>query len=335
MIEERIFSFFNKLYYFWRRTKWRLDLYSSFKRYENVQIQQPIFLLGNQGAGLTLVSRMLRRHPKVVSITGDHTYWAGAGEMQNVMRCRLPASLRLGGRYLCRDVPHERFTPPRSWSYACDDLVDAYRKTEHDVNATVKKTFQKIIREALHRFGGAENEKRFIDKSQVFTLKMSYINALLAGTEPHFILITRNPYASVYRAALGKAGDMKRYAEFLSLDERVRICAQHWRNAMRAVQEDREKVSHFTHLRFEDVLENPRESVQELCAFLKLPFREDMLPHPDHEFPLGSRYRDRWYPLRPEVNQPYLESIPNKYIALVDEHCQPLAEKWGYVPPAG
>ena len=71
------------------------------------------------------------------------------------------------------------------------------------------------------------------------------------------MLITRNPYASIYRAAIGKAGDIHRYAKFISLDERVAICAQHWSNAMQAVLSNRDEVEQFFHLRFEDVLLNP------------------------------------------------------------------------------
>jgi len=56
-------------------------------------IDRPIFLLGVQGGGLTLVARMLRRHPYAVSVTGNSTYWAGPDEMQNVMGPYLPGEL--------------------------------------------------------------------------------------------------------------------------------------------------------------------------------------------------------------------------------------------------
>ena len=79
-----------------------------------------------------MISRMLRRHRQVVSISGDHISWAGADEMQRVMMCRLPDSLRLGGPYFCQEFPDHRLTPPRSWSYASDDLIDYHRKTEAD-----------------------------------------------------------------------------------------------------------------------------------------------------------------------------------------------------------
>ena len=105
-------SFFaNLFYYHWKRNNWLFYPLRFFTQFKHINIDRPIFLLGNQGDGLTLIARMLRRHPDVVSITGNHTYWSGADEMQKVMMCRLPASLRLGGRFLCPDPPGEYLLP--------------------------------------------------------------------------------------------------------------------------------------------------------------------------------------------------------------------------------
>ena len=75
-----------------RRNVWRWD--PRFRRGADVAIDRPIFLLGTQGAGLTLLSRILRRHPLVVGATGGHRYWAGADEGQNVFAGALPPHSR-------------------------------------------------------------------------------------------------------------------------------------------------------------------------------------------------------------------------------------------------
>ncbi len=323
----------NNLYYYFRRNSWMINIHRFFNNYEDIKVANPVFLLGNQGGGLTLVARMLRRHHQIVSITGNRRYWSGADEMQKVMMCRLPPSLRLGGRFVCRDHFHPIYTPPRSWSYASDDLIDYYRKTESDYSKNDEIIFRKIIFEALQRHSYQGSNKRFIDKSQVYSVKMSYINSLLKDTNPYFVLITRNPYAAVYRAALGNAGDMKRYSKFMNLDERIEVCAQHWCNAMQAVLEDSVMVEHFLHLRFEDVLQESKEMISKLCDFLDLAFSEELLPQQHHDIPFGSKYKDRWYPLKPDVNNPYLEMIPEKHIGVISERCGHIAEKFGYFPP--
>lgn len=88
-----IFSkdFTNNIYYAYKRNNWMLDLSRFYKNYKDKSINSPIFLLGVQGGGLSLVSRMLRRNDKVVSVTGDSNYWTGADEMQNVLGPILPA----------------------------------------------------------------------------------------------------------------------------------------------------------------------------------------------------------------------------------------------------
>lgn len=326
-------SWANNLYYYWRRNNWFLYAPRLFRSYESVHIDRPIFLIGNQGDGLTLIARMLRRHNAVVSVTGNYEYWAGPDEMQNVMRCRLPRTLRQGGRFICRDYSHDKLTPPRSWSYGSNDLIDRYRETEADYDNKVAKTLRRIIREAIYRFGEGENGQRFVDKSQIFTVKMSYVDALLEDADPHFVLITRNPYATCYRAAIGKAGDMRRYAKTMTLDERMEVCVQHWSNVMRCVLEDKDKVSNFRAMQLEDFLRRPKESLIELCSFLGLPFLDDLVPSEDHTIPFGSTRLDRWYPLRPDVNKQYLERISGKYIEMIYERCQVIAEQFGYGPP--
>lgn len=326
-------NFANLLWYYWRRNNWIFHVRRFTDNYKDIEINRAIFLVGNQGDGLTLVARTLRRHPRVVSITGNHKYWAGADEMQNVMRCRLPVTLRQGGRFICRDYPHPKFTPPRSWSYGSDDLIRYYRKTAADYDEKTAEILAYIIEEALYRFGNNETRKRFIDKSQVFSVKMSYVDALLKATDPQFVLITRNPYATCYRAALGAAGDMRRYSKYMSLDERIEVCVQHWSNIMHCILEDKDKVSNFKWIRFEDILQEPRKSLMDVCDFLHLEFVEDMIPKGGDTIPFGSRYRNRWYPLRPKVNAPYLKQIPSEYVSMIRERCGRIAEQFGYFPP--
>ena len=164
---------------------------------------------------------------------------------------------------------------------------------------------------------------------------MRFIQALLGDADPYFVLITRNPYAACYRAALGKAIDMQRYAATMSLDERVAYCAQHWANAIGCALEDGPHVNRFKVMRFEDFLQNPEPSLRDLCAFLDLSFDEDMLPQPHHVIPLGSRFRDRWYPLKPDVNEPYLKKISPRHVDIIARRCEPLAQQLGYAPVPG
>ncbi|VAX31501.1 hypothetical protein MNBD_NITROSPIRAE03-1038 [hydrothermal vent metagenome] len=325
-----LLSQIDKAYYLWRRNNWMLNPKSYFNGYKRTEIKGPIFLLGNQGDGLTLLSRILRRNPAVVSVTGNSAYWAGADEMANVYEPVLGRELS-GIRI--KAPRHEKLTPPRSWSYACNDLINEYRCTERDARDEIALRLRHAIGMAISRYGKNIENPRFVDKSQVYTVKMSFINKLLEDCHPYFILVTRNPYASIYRAATGKAGDMKRYAEYMSLDERMRICMEHWLNSAGCVEEDRRKVSDFMSVSFEELLKSPQTVVNRICDFTGLEYSDDMIPQPHHKLPFGMKYRERWYPLRVDVNEQYLRAIPDRYIDMIYKHCGKSAELYGYVKP--
>jgi len=324
----------NRLLYYCFRNNWMLDPRFYLGDFSNLALERPIFLLGNQGGGLTLISRMFRRHPKVVSVTGNYSYWAGADEMQNVFGPALPAPLT-GIRHKAPLPNHPTLPPPRSWSYATDELLPWYRKCDSDATEQIEDRLKHILRYLLDRYLPRDQRPgRVIDKSQVFTLRVPLIDRLLRSHEPQFILITRNPYAACYRAAKGRAGDMERYKDHLSFEARLDLCTQHWFNSFRTALDDRSKIdSTMRVIQFEEMLNAPEPSLRGLCEFVNLDLRQDMLPDESHRMPLGCKYRDRWYPLRPDVNEKYLCEIPPKHVRTIREKCGELAAELGYNPP--
>ena len=321
-----------KAAYYWKRNNWMLYLPSWWQDYAQTPIDRPIFLLGNQGDGVTLISRFLRRHSQVVSVTGNRTYWSGADEMQRVMELRLPRRLRLAGKLTRSDPPHPRYYQPRSWSYGCDELYEAYHDVEAHATAADARRLKKTIRECLHRYAPGR-AARFIDKSQVYTLKTRYLQALLADAQPHFVLFLRDPYAACFRAASGKARDMRWYASFLTFDERFQLCLQHWRNCLATVLADAPHLERFRAFRYEDFLVEPEPRTRELCDFLGLEFEPDMLPAPGQRLPFATKYNERWYPLRPEINQRYYDAQTDAQLDAVERTCGELAARFGYFRP--
>ncbi|MBN1224349.1 MAG: sulfotransferase [Candidatus Aminicenantes bacterium] len=296
-------------------------------RYEDIRIQKPIFFLGVQCSGLTLVSRMLRRHPAVVSVTGNRKYWSGADEMHTVLGPILPAELA-GTRYKVPFADHPVYTPPRSWTYACDELLPYYRKSSEDANPAMSQKFKRVLRMLMARHALDKSEVRFTDKSQVYTVRVPMITALLRGHDPKFILIVMNPYSLCYKAAMGKAADMKRLQNRLSFEKRLEVCAQHWSNSMQCALDHR--ATGMKIVRFEDLLRDPACMMREICEFVELSFDEDLLPQPHHRIPLGSRFLDRWYPLEPERDRGYLEQIRKSELDILESRCGKLAEELGY-----
>jgi hypothetical protein len=135
----------------------------------------------------------------------------------------------------------------------------------------------------------------------------------------------------VLRAAEGKAADMKRLAEKMPLAERIQICAEHYGNSMRAVFEDCDELNLELHnIHFERLLQRPELSLRAVCEFVGLEFRDDMLPSPEHRLPIGSRFVDRWYPIRTSVNEPYEERLDAPTVDAVNRHCGDIILRLGY-----
>lgn len=294
-----------------------------------IPIDRPIFLLGVQGGGLTLLARMLRRHPHAVSVTGDSEYWAGPDEMQNVMGSLLPQQLT----GLHHKVPSHQKYKHRDSLYAIDDLLPLYRETRQNVAAEIAQRFAQAIRLAININAQNPRRARFVDKSQTFTVRLGLVNALLDECSPHFILVTRNPYASCYR-------DATRIKSHRILDipmrERLQLAGQHWSNSFKCALSDADQVSNFLVQSFEELLRQPKETLLQLCSFLDLPFREEMLPTQYDTLPLGSTGSSegdhKWYPIRPNVNRKYLNELEPWMVDVLRPYVGTLAEKWRYSP---
>jgi len=296
----------------------------------DVPIDRPIFLLGIGGGGLTLTARILKRTRGVVSATGNHHYWAGNDEMQNVLQDFLHES------FSWRNLDVPGFLPRHDNTYGCDALFGYYHEVANDLTSEKRESFRSALQRtiALNRDRRCHPTPRFIDKSQTYTLRTRLIAGALDDTRPKFVLITRDPFAICWRGVL-KA---KTLCDLDKTDqEKMVVSVQHWRNNMREALEARSDVD-LRWWRFEDLLASPERVIREICEFVELPFSPDILPGPDDRIPWGSSSdafdRYKWYPLRADVSKSWLEKIPGWAIELVEEECSELLQRFGDASPA-
>jgi len=234
-------------------------------------------------------------------------------------------------RYKVPWPDHPVFKPPRSWTYACDELLPYYRKMVQDATLELKRVFERVIRMCIARHALDKTNARFVEKSQVYPVRVLLIRELLKDYTPKFVLVVNNPYAVCYRAALGKIRDMERLKGKLSFNERLEICIQHWVNSIRCALEDCDED--MLVMRFEDLLQQPEKTLRQICEHVELEFHQDMLPAPHQKVPFGSRFRDRWYPLRLERALHYIEKATPEELEIISAHCGALARELGYEDP--
>lgn len=307
-----------RLYY---RDRWRFSPRRLGGRVDRVPLDRPIFFLGTQGSGGTLIGRCLRHSPDVVTVSGGSEHWTGTDELGIVRSrmARLPPSLWGSSHRL--DIASETLGAHHSSVFACNELLPLYRATAEDARPGDAAAFARLLREHLAVYRGT----RFFDKTHAYTVKMPLIAALLRESRPRFVLVVRNPYGACPSAVERKPPSFR---ADIPINRRLELVAEHWGNAHRIALDDAEAAGGLAVVRFEDFMSNPEAVVRALCSFADLDYSPSMVPRPGQSMPWATLPSDRkWYPLYPDDR---LARTTAEQAAIVDEHCGLLATRFGY-----
>jgi hypothetical protein len=168
-----------------------------------------------------------------------------------------------------------------------------------------------------------------VDQSQLFTIQVPYIARMLQGAEPHFVLITRNPYATVTRAVAKEFTAAR--GGYIEDDRPARIaCAvQHWSNSYRLALEAGEEQPLLT-VRYEDFLDDPARAIGGICEFAGLEFTADLVPAAGQRVPAGSVEPEKWFPLKRGENRGYIDELDAGLVRALNERGGALIERLGY-----
>jgi Sulfotransferase family len=302
------------------RDRWRYSPRRRGRGVDRIPLDRPIFFLGVQGGGETIVGRCLRRSGAVVCMSGNSGHWTGTDELGVVRNrmARLPQAL--WGCKFRTDIDHPLFGPNHNSVYASDTLLPSYRRTAEHADEADGARFRRLLREHVAVYARDPRRARFFDKTHTNTLKIPLLASYLDGCDPVFVLVVRNPYSWCYRAVRRKR-PIFRVA--LTAEEELRLAAEHWTNSCRIALEDGSTV-----VRFEDFVADPEAVVRRLCAVTGLDFEPAMVPRPGDRFPFATLPGDRkWYPLFPD---PWLGKLTDEEAAVVAGVCEPLAAELGY-----
>jgi Sulfotransferase family len=314
----------------YHRDRWRYSLRRFGAYVDDIPIDRPIFVLGVQGGGTTLVARSLLRHPEVVSMGGNSSFWVATDEMGFVRNrmMRLPRTLWSSSHR--DDLDHPLFGASHDSMYASGPLYDAYRNVGADANERDAAAFRRVIREHIAVYAHDHRHARFLDKTHTLTLKIPYVEELLRGTSPHYLLIARDPYSTCYRAVRRKP---PAWTEAPPYEEQLRLAAEHWANSLRTALEDGPRTGRFSVVRFEDFVRDPEATVRGMCEFTGLPFDPELVPREGQSRPFGMLPTDtKWYPL---FEDPWRNRVPPEDIAIVDAVVGDVARELGYAPESG
>jgi hypothetical protein len=308
-----------------RRDRWRLSVRRRLPGIDQIPLDRPIFVLGMQGGGTTLVARCLLRHPSVVSMSGASDYWVATDEL-GFVRNRMHALPRTLWSSTHRDdLDHPLVGTEHASVYASDLLLAHYRNTAEDATPDDSARFQRILKEHLAVYADDPHAARFLDKTHTYTVKIPYLDRLLEAHEPQFVLVVRNPYTMAFRAVRRKPPSWRGE---VSYEEQLRLAAQHWRNSTRLALEDGPKTGRFVAVRFEDFVKEPAAIVRGICRAVGLPYDDDLVPQAGHRMPFATLPWDRkWYPLQGDE---WRDQVGDVEAGIVDEECGEVAKALGY-----
>jgi hypothetical protein len=308
-----------------RRDRWRRSPRRLLPSVDRVPLDRPIFVLGMQGGGTTLVARCLLRHPRVVSMAGRSDYWVATDELGFVRNrmARLPSTLWSSAHRT--DLDHPLVGTEHASVYASDLLLPEYRNVAGDVTPTDSARFKRILREHVAVYADDPRRARFLDKTHTYTVKIPYLDRLLEDHEPAFVLVVRNPYTMVFRAVRRKPPAWRREVPY---EEQLRLVAQHWRNSTRLALDDGVATGRFIGVRFEDFVREPEKVVRALCEATGLEYHDDLVPRAGHRMPFATLPWDRkWYPLQGDE---WRDKVGDLEAGIVLEECGELAAELGY-----
>jgi len=308
-----------------RRDRWRRSLQRHRPSVDLVPLDRPIFVLGMQGGGTTLVARCLLRHPSVVSMSGASDYWVATDELgfvRNRMR-KLPSTLWSSAHR--DDLDHPLVGTEHASVYASNLLLPAYRNTAEDATPADGERLRRMLKEHVAVYARDPQSARFLDKTHTYTVKIPYLDALLEGHEPFFLLVVRNPYTMCYRAVRRKP---PAWRQGLPYEDQLRLVAQHWTNSTRLALEDGPPTARFLSLRFEDFLQKPEQAVKAVCKAVGLSYDDDLVPRAGHRLPFATLPWDRkWFPLQ---GDDWRDKVGETEARIVEDECAEIAEQLGY-----
>lgn len=303
---------------------------------DDIPIDRPIFLMGVQGAGLTLLTRMLHRNERVVTIGGGRAFWTGLNEMDKHCVRPLPDEITLSSpgfqsptfkdhRGRCEEE-HDVFGRERCWIYANDEMIDRYRKTERDWSPEIESTMKKRIKESLRAYAIDLERARFLDMSQTFSLKVPLLHKIFPDAV--FVVQLRDPYVMCWREATGEHGFWNQEPP---LDRRLELAAQHWRNTYRVLSGDLEALEQDAiTIKFENLIADPERELRRVTTHVQLDYHNDMVPREHHTLPLGSGEAFKWYPIRPDANRKYEEEMTEDARSIIHRELGGVGERFGY-----
>ena len=217
------------------------------------KIPSPIFILGAQRSGTTLLRLMLNSHSKI-AIPEEGGFWMPLLREYRNKKKNIEGNLL--GLYIEYVQNHPQF---KLWNIDVSSVFDCF-KSKGSV------TLYEFIHETYKTFATAGGKSIWGDKTPSFFRMMPVLKSLFPDAMfIHMIRDGRDIYLS-----------RRKLDPTMS---NVSVNALEWVYKVRRARRDLELIdsSHYYELRYEDIVKSPNDILQSICDFLNIAFEKKML----------------------------------------------------------
>ncbi len=260
-------------------------------------LRAPIFIVGLNKSGTSLLYLLLSRHEELSAIRSYTPAKAEIGAATLYMQ-----NFALGEGQKIPGLIEKLGPGEGSGQWALPKFVARYRLTEADVEPGDAEHA-----DANYRSGMIHPERRLCEKSPPNLIRTRYLQALFPDAS--FIAIVRNPYANV-------SANAKKRTKWGSVADQ----ATHWTNAHKIFAEDKPYLSRLMEVQYEEMVGKPAQVLGQVCDWCGVAFNPRLL--------------DRMA-IDSGVNDALIAKLSSNEIDTVSTICGPTMAEFGYarLPP--
>lgn len=259
-------------------------------------VKSRIFLVGCPRSGTTLLQSLLAAHPQVISVPETHFFkhLSFKNEFWNRTLGRLGIISRRGRGRLKALLCH----------------IEQEDKKHYLPNlGLLKSQYVRSFIQILDNFAKEQNKNIWIEKTPGHLRHIDYITKVIPDAK--FIHIVRrgeDVVASLYEAT-------NRYPEQWGRAFGIDECITNWNKSVQISQCYLHQPNHML-VKYEDLVNNPRIVLEELCDFIDIEFDESMLQNHSSAAESLVLASEPW---KVCVYQPISKNGSNKFLKLFDE----------------
>ncbi|MCP4270015.1 MAG: sulfotransferase [Candidatus Brocadiaceae bacterium] len=226
-----------------------------------MNLKEPIFITGYPRSGTTLLQCMLSAHSHLFSLPETHFF----SEVMNKL-CK-PADATLTDQDVC-----QAFKQLQKLMNIEDTFFDKFLTAKGENSVTGKQLFEFVINH-FRPGSDSDNSLKVVEKTPMHALFVHEI--LQVYLDARFIHIVRDPRDSI-SSTMNLPMNRSKWLPFY---------ISSWRQVIQKIKaETKLKPNSIFTLRYEDLVSNPVQILQEICQFLKLHYEVEMISNFSNQY---------------------------------------------------